>query len=98
MVDAAVAEHLEVLDLRASPGALPSRSVPSMLTPSSGACAMPFTAAGAGSPAASRMVGATSMTWWNWLRSPPLSDIPLGQCTMVPLRVPPQCDAICLVH
>jgi hypothetical protein len=21
-----------------------------------------------------------------------------GQCTIVPLRVPPQCDATCLVH
>ena len=23
---------------------------------------------------------------------------PFGQCTIVPLRVPPQCDATCLVH
>ena len=23
---------------------------------------------------------------------------PVGQCTMVPLRVPPQCEATCLVH
>ena len=24
--------------------------------------------------------------------------MPLGQWTMVPLRVPPQCEATCLVH
>ena len=69
-----------------------------MLTPSSGACVMPFTNSGSGSPAASRIVWATSMTWWNWLRIFPLSVKPFGQCTMVPLRVPPQCDATCLVH
>jgi hypothetical protein len=34
----------------------------------------------------------------NWLRSPPRSAMLLGQCTMAPLRVPPQCDATCLVH
>ena len=28
--------------------------------------------------------------------APPVT--PFGQCTMVPLRVPPQCDATCLVH
>ena len=28
----------------------------------------------------------------------PLAAMPFGQCTTVPLRVPPQCDAICLVH
>jgi hypothetical protein len=33
-----------------------------------------------------------------WLRSPPRSAMLLGQCTMAPLRVPPQCDATCLVH
>ena len=49
-------------------------------------------------PAASSTVGARSMTWLNWLRMPPFSLIPLGQCTMVPLRVPPQCEATCLVH
>ena len=70
-----------------------------MLTPSSGACAIPFTDVGAGSPAASRMVGATSITWWNWLRVFALVlSAPFGQCTIVPLRVPPQCDATCLVH
>ena len=34
-----------------------------MLTPSIGICGVPFTTFGSGSPAASRMVGATSITW-----------------------------------
>ena len=38
------------------------------------------------------------MTWWNWLRISPLAAMPAGQWTMVPLRVPPKCDATCLVH
>ena len=38
------------------------------------------------------------MTCVNWLRSPPPCSIPSGQWTIVPLRVPPQCDATCLVH
>ena len=69
-----------------------------MLTPSSGACWMLFTTVGAGIFAASRIVGATSITWWNWFSSFPLSAMPFGQCTIVPLRVPPQCEATCLVH
>ena len=44
------------------------------------------------------MVGATSMTWWNWWRTSPLALMPAGQWTIVPLRVPPQCEATCLVH
>jgi hypothetical protein len=39
-----------------------------------------------------------SITWVNWLRMPPFSLIPFGQCTTTPLRVPPQCEATCLVH
>ena len=31
-------------------------------------------------------------------RISPLAWMPVGQCTMVPLRVPPQCEATCLVH
>ena len=27
------------------------------------------------------IVGATSMTWWNWVRSSPLPWTPFGQCT-----------------
>ena len=69
-----------------------------MLTPSNGACEMPFTISGSGRPATSSTVRATSITWWNCDRVSPLASKPLGQWTMVPLRVPPQCDAICLVH
>ena len=63
-----------------------------------GDCCTPFTVVGSGSPAASRMVGATSMQCVNWVRSPPCSSMPFGQCTIVPLRVPPQCEATCFVH
>ena len=69
-----------------------------MLTPSIGFCSTPWTVSGSGSPAASSTVGATSMTWWNWLRTSPLASDAVGQCTIVPLRVPPQCEATCLVH
>jgi hypothetical protein len=69
-----------------------------MLVPSMGDCSTPFTIVGSGRPAASRMVGATSITCVNCERSPPWSSIPLGQCTIAPLRVPPQCDATCFVH
>ena len=69
-----------------------------MLVPSIGDCCTPLTMVGSGSPAASRMVGATSMTWLNWERRPPVSSMPFGQWTTVPLRVPPQWDATCLVH
>ena len=58
----------------------------------------PSTKVGSGMPAASRMVGATSMTWWNWERTSPLAVMPFGQWTIVPLRVPPQWEATCLVH
>nr|WP_287380694.1 hypothetical protein [Candidatus Microthrix sp.] len=69
-----------------------------MLVPSIGLCCTPLTIVGSGRPAASRMVGATSMQCVNWVRNPPFSSMPLGQWTMVPLRVPPQCEATCLVH
>ena len=39
-----------------------------------------------------------SMTWWNWVRMPPLSLMRAGQEMTRPLRVPPKCEAICLVH
>ena len=32
------------------------------------------------------------------VRISPLAAMPLGQCTIVPLRVPPQCEATCLVY
>ena len=51
----------------------------SIETPSMGRCLIPFTILGCGSFAASRAVGATSITWWNWLRISPLALMPLGQ-------------------
>ena len=69
-----------------------------MLTPCSGSCCTPWTLVGSGSPATSRTVGARSMTWWNWERSSPRAWKPFGQCTIVPLRVPPKWEATCLVH
>ena len=49
-------------------------------------------------PVASRIVGAMSIMWWNWLRTPPTSLIRLGHEIAMPWRVPPKCEAICLVH
>ncbi len=69
-----------------------------MLMPSMGACCALLTMIGSGRPATSSTVGATSITWENCERISPFALMPLGQCTMVPLRVPPQCDATCLVH
>ena len=59
---------------------------------------MPLRTSGACTPATSSSVGKMSMTWWNWLRSPPLSVIFAGQETIIGLRVPPKCEATCLVH
>ena len=42
-----------------------------MLVPSMGDCCTPLTIVGSGRPAASRIVGATSMTWVNCERRPP---------------------------
>ena len=39
-----------------------------------------------------------SITWQNCERTSPFALMPFGQCTIVPLRVPPKCDATCLVH
>ena len=69
-----------------------------MLTPSIGFWAMPLTITGAGMPVASRIVGTMSMKWWNWWRMPPASLMRFGQAITMPCRVPPKCDAICLVH
>src|ERR1044072_1073047 len=73
-------------------------NVYSMLVPSIGDCCTPLTVVGSGRPAASRIVGGQSITWVDCDRSPPGSSMPFGQCTIVPLRVPPQCEATCLVH
>ena len=69
-----------------------------MLVPCSGICCTPCTNVGAGRSAASRIVGATSITWQNCERTSPRAAKPLGQWTIVPLRVPPQCEATCFVH
>jgi hypothetical protein len=66
--------------------------------PSIGVCDVPLTILGSGRPAASRIVGAMSMTCENWLRRPPLSLMPCGQWMTMPLRVPPKSDATCLVQ
>ncbi|MCY1298826.1 hypothetical protein D9M69_456580 [compost metagenome] len=69
-----------------------------MLMPSMGFCGTPLSVLGASMPAASRMVGTMSVTEWNWLRRPPLSLILAGQEMTSGLRVPPKCEATCLVH
>src|ERR1035441_6308580 len=69
-----------------------------MLTPSIGFCLMPSTYSGAWIPVASRIVGTMSMMWWNWVRIPPGSSMCPGHEIARPCRVPPKCDAICLVH
>src|SRR5271166_5507036 len=56
-----------------------------MLTPSIGFCWMPLTVSGAGMPVASSIVGTISMMC-------------PGHEMARPWRVPPKCDAICLVH
>ena len=66
--------------------------------PCIGSWSIPSTVSGSGMPATSRMVGATSMTWVNWERSPPASLMRAGQCTTMGLRVPPRCEPTCLPH
>ena len=50
-------------------GAAPSVSDATNETPCMGSCSIPSTVSGAGMPAASRIVGATSITWVNGARS-----------------------------
>ena len=69
-----------------------------MLTPSIGFCATPLTITGAGMPVASRIVGTMSIMWWNWVRMPPASLMRSGHAIAMPWRVPPKCEATCLVH
>jgi hypothetical protein len=59
--------------------ALASLNVSTRLTPSIGICGVPLTTMGSGRPAAARMVGATSVTWLNWVRISFLALMPLGQ-------------------
>ena len=62
-----------------------------MLTPSIGFWSMPLTRVGSGTPAHSRMVGATSMRWWNCRRMPPWSVMRAGQdMTAAVLQPPPE--------
>src|SRR4029453_1177104 len=69
-----------------------------MLTPSIGVCTPPVTLLGSGIPAASSTVGATSTTWWNWLRISPFALTRLGQVITSGFRVPPKLEATCLVQ
>src|SRR5512136_1038191 len=69
-----------------------------MLTPSIGLCLMPSTTFGCLMFEACRMVGTTSITWWNWCRMPPLSLIVAGQEIAIGCLTPPSADTICLVH
>ena len=69
-----------------------------MLTPSIGFCSIPLTDVGSAMPAASRIVGTRSITWWNWLRSSPRAAIPPGHEIAIPLREPPKWDATCFIH
>src|SRR5215469_49636 len=69
-----------------------------ILTPSIGFCLIPLTMSGALTPAASKIVGTMSIMWWNWLRMLPTSLIWPGHEMHMPCRVPPKCDATCLVH
>ncbi len=57
--------------------------------PFHGLLGTPWTIVGCGSPIASSTVGATSMTWWYWLRISPLALIPFGQEMTAPLVIPP---------
>ncbi len=65
-----------------------------MLTPSMGRWSIPLIVSGAGMPVTSRIVGTTSIIWWNWVRMPPLSVIWPGHDMHMPWQVPPKrCDA-----
>ena len=70
-----------------------------MLVPSIGRWVTPWTVVGSGMPAASRTVGATSMHVGELVADlAARRDAVAASCTIVPLRVPPQCEATCLVH
>ena len=71
VVDAAVGEHLEVLQVVPLRRLRRRRTCRACWCPPSATACTPLTIVGSGRPAASRMVGATSMTWVNWDRTPP---------------------------
>src|ERR1035441_586198 len=59
-------------------GAFADAKLDTMLTPSTRCCFTPFTSTGSGRPAASRIVGATSVTSSNWGRMPSTSLMRFG--------------------
>ena len=71
VVDAAVAEHLEVLRLVALGRVGVVERVAHAHALVSASARRRGRSSGSGRPAASRTVGATSMTWWNWWRISP---------------------------
>ncbi len=79
-------------------GAWASSSVYRKLVPSMGSCSMPSTTLGSGMPAASRMVGPTSMQWVNWARISLSALRRAGHATTIGSRVPPRWLADCLPH
>ena len=70
-----------------------------MLTPSIGICCTPLTIVGC-RQARDLEHGRRDVDDVVELRNGPrpAPRSPLGQCTIVPLRVPPQCEATCFVH
>ena len=97
VIDAAVAEHLEVLRL-VPPAALASAN--------EYAHAQAFVAATAAHRARTSARGARGVEdrrrdvddVMELVRISPFAAKPAGQCTIVPLRVPPQWEATCFVH
>ena len=63
-----------------------------------GICGTPLTDLGSGRPAASRIVGATSITCPNCVRISFFALMPFGQETTMPLRVPPKSEGTCFIQ
>ena len=79
-------------------GAARSESDATNELPCMGCCSIPSTVSGSGMPAASRIVGATSITWVNGVRRAPASLTWAGQWRTMGSRVPPRCEPTCLPH
>ena len=69
-----------------------------MLTPCSGICWMPLTNVGLGETGGVEHRRRDVDDVVELVRTSPRASKPFGQCTIVPLRVPPKCEATCLVH
>ena len=69
-----------------------------MLTPSIGFCCTPLTIVGCGRPADLEDRRRDVDDVVELVADLALALMPRGQWTIVPLRVPPQCEATCLVH